>query len=79
MKGVLLFALLSSLATPRGLQAQAAGKFPPDSLVNVRVIPRHTPMMQVVGTMRNFSTDLGVRCQFCHVGNEGQPSRWRVR
>ena len=23
--------------------------------------------------MRNFSTNLGVRCQFCHVGREGQP------
>jgi len=23
--------------------------------------------------MRNFAGDLGVRCQFCHVGQEGQP------
>src|SRR2546423_8938595 len=29
--------------------------------------------MQVVGIMRNFASALGVRCQFCHVGQEGQP------
>lgn len=23
--------------------------------------------------MRNFTFDLGVRCQYCHVGEEGQP------
>ncbi len=51
---------------------QAPGKWPPDSLVNVRVIPKSTPVMQVVGQMRNITGDLGVRCQFCHVGEEGQ-------
>jgi hypothetical protein len=55
------------------LSAQVPGKFPPDSLVNTRVIPHSTPVIQVVGTMRNFAGDLGVRCQFCHVGREGQP------
>jgi len=29
--------------------------------------------MQVVGMMRNFAGALGVRCHFCHVGQEGQP------
>ena len=53
--------------------AQASGKWPPDSLVNVRVIPKSTPVVQVVGTMRNFAGNLGVRCQFCHVGEEGMP------
>ena len=53
--------------------AQATGKFPPDSLINTKVIPKSTPPIQVVGTMRNFAGDLGVRCQFCHVGREGQP------
>lgn len=55
------------------LPGQAPGKWPPDSLVNLRVIPKSTPVMQVVGMMRNITGDLGVRCQFCHVGEEGQP------
>ena len=53
--------------------AQAPGKWPPDSLINTKVIPKNTPPIQVVGTMRNFAGDLGVRCQFSHVGHEGQP------
>jgi len=53
--------------------SQAPGKWPPDSLVNVQVFPKSTPVMQLVGQMRNFTGDLGVRCQFCHVGEEGQP------
>jgi hypothetical protein len=53
--------------------AQPPGKFPPDSLINTKVIPHSTPVIEVVGTMRNFTSALGVRCQFCHVGREGQP------
>jgi hypothetical protein len=52
---------------------QAPGHWPPDSLINVKVIPKSTPVMQVVGMMRNFAGGLGVRCQFCHVGEEGMP------
>src|SRR5437867_13304607 len=55
------------------LAAQAPGHWPPDSLINVKVIPKNTPVMQVVGIMRNFTGALGVRCPFCHVGQEGQP------
>ena len=39
--------------------AQAPGKWPPDSLINTKVIPKTTPPIQVVGTMRNFAGDLG--------------------
>ncbi|MSR06559.1 MAG: c-type cytochrome [Gemmatimonadetes bacterium] len=62
---------LALFAAP--LPAQAPGKFPPDSLINVKVIPKGTPVVQVVGMMRNFTGGLGVRCQFCHVGEEGMP------
>jgi hypothetical protein len=66
-------ALLSLTALAPALLAQAAGRWPPDSLINTRVIPRNTPVTQVIGTMRNFTFALGVRCQFCHVGDEGMP------
>ena len=65
--------LLMLLAWPALGVAQAPGTWPPDSLINTQVIPRNTPVTQVIGMMRNFSSDLGVRCQFCHVGQEGQP------
>jgi hypothetical protein len=64
--------LLVVVPTTVGL-AQPSGKWPPDSLVNTQVIARSTPVIQVVGMMRTFAGDLGVRCQFCHVGEEGMP------
>jgi hypothetical protein len=65
--------LLALIAGAAPLAGQAPGKWPPDSLINTKVIPRSTPVMQVVGTMRNITGALGVRCQFCHVGEEGMP------
>jgi hypothetical protein len=53
--------------------AQAPGKWPPDSLINTRVIPKGTSTTQVWGTMRNFTTHLGVTCQYCHVGAADAP------
>jgi hypothetical protein len=68
-----LLIVSAALGAPAALSSQAPGKFPPDSLINVKVIPKNTPVMNVVGMMRNFAGSLGVRCQFCHVGQEGQP------
>jgi photosynthetic reaction center cytochrome c subunit len=67
-----LVAGLSVFAIPMVCVAQTSAKFPPDSLVNTRVIAHSTPVIQLIGTMRNFTFDLGVRCQYCHVGTEGQ-------
>jgi hypothetical protein len=68
-----LFAGLALFVLSASALAQTPRKFPPDSLVNTKVIPHSTPVQQVLGMMRNFTGDLGVRCQFCHVGEEGQP------
>jgi len=70
MKRLVLAA--ASLLAPQ-LAAQTPAKFPPDSLVNLRVIPRETPVLEVIGMMRNYTSWLGVRCQYCHVGEEGMP------
>jgi hypothetical protein len=61
------------LLAPPALFSQPPGRWPPDSLVNVQVFPRTTPVMEVIGAMRNATFALGVRCQFCHVGEEGMP------
>lgn len=64
---------LGLLACAGTLGAQAPGKWPPDSLINTKVFPHNTPVMQVVGAMRTITGALGVRCQYCHVGEEGMP------
>jgi len=68
-----LVSLLVVAPLARPAAAQAPGKFPPDSLVNTKVFPHNTPVTEVLGAMRNFTTALGVRCGFCHVGKEGAP------
>lgn len=64
----LLAALLATV-----VDAQAPARWPPDSLVNTRVISRTTPVTRVIGQMRDITGALGVRCQYCHVGEEGMP------
>jgi len=56
---------------PAALSAQA-GRFPPDTLRNIKVLPATMSVRDVVGVMRGFTSALGVRCPFCHVGQEGQ-------
>ncbi len=68
-----LLCALGLIASADWAAAQAPGRFPPDSLQNTKVIPRTTPVPVVIGRMRNFSADLGVRCTHCHVGEEGRP------
>jgi hypothetical protein len=65
--GVALFSLLVAMPV------QAQNRFPPDSVVNLKVLPRTMTPREVVNVMRGFSIALGVRCTHCHVGEEGQP------
>jgi hypothetical protein len=67
---VLLLALAAAAAAP---PVHAQRRFPPDSLVNTRIFARGTPVTTVIGTMRNITGWLGVRCQYCHIGEEGLP------
>ena len=40
---------------------------------NLKVLPQDISGQQLIGTMKFFSQSLGVRCTFCHVGEEGKP------
>jgi hypothetical protein len=53
--------------------ARAQGRFPPDSLVNVKFFPATMSVRELINRMRFFTFALGVRCQYCHIGQEGQP------
>jgi photosynthetic reaction center cytochrome c subunit len=53
--------------------ASAQGTFPPQSFSNLQVLPATSRADEIIGTMRDVTRALGVRCQFCHVGVEGQP------
>ena len=69
MLPLLVVACGLTLSTP----VLAQGKFPPDKFVNLEVLPKDSSPNVVVTAMKNFARGLGVRCQFCHVGEEGMP------
>lgn len=50
--------------------AATSAQWPPDSIVNLQVLPEDTPFRQLLGTMRGFAGGLGVRCIHCHVGDD---------
>lgn len=52
--------------------AQARAQIP-DQFTNLKMLPSDIDRRELIGTMRDFSSSLGVRCEFCHVG-EGGPS-----
>lgn len=69
----LLTTTLLAAAGTKTVTAQAPGRWPPDSLINTQVIARTTPVIEVVGMMRNVAVGLGVRCEYCHVGRADLP------
>jgi len=40
----------------------------PDKFTNLKVLPKDISKRELVDIMRSFSHSLGVRCNFCHVG-----------
>jgi tetratricopeptide (TPR) repeat protein len=60
----ILIVVLSPLAVASEGQA-------PDKFTNLRYFPKTISRQELIGNMRGFSFSLGVRCQFCHVGKEG--------
>lgn len=69
MRAIVTVVALLLIATPSGAQ----NTFPPASFKNLQVLPKDSPARVVVGTMKGFAMNLGVRCQFCHVGKEDLP------
>jgi tetratricopeptide (TPR) repeat protein len=45
----------------------------PERAKNLKVLPKNTPKEKLQATMIGYTRALGVRCPFCHVGEEGKP------
>jgi hypothetical protein len=71
--------ILVGLPAPAVSQPPPGGAPPPggpahsDTLRNLKVLPKTMTRREVIGVMRGFSSGLGVRCQYCHKGEEGKP------
>jgi hypothetical protein len=71
MRRVVLFGVLATLlvAGERTVTAQGTQQ----KFSNLLVFPADTPSDVLMAAMKNFTRALGVRCPFCHVGEEGMP------
>lgn len=73
MKGRLVCAFALPFLALTVSSAGAQKPFPPEKTENLQVFPKDIPVRALVDTMRSFTAALGVRCTYCHVGNEGEP------
>lgn len=71
-----LAAVVAAVLTAIGTAVPGAAQIP-ETYENLQVLPEGISRDSLVAVMRGFSLDLGVRCHYCHVGQEGQPfSEW---
>lgn len=68
-----LVLMLAGALCPAPAAGAQGNTFPPSSFRNLQVLPKDATPAVVVGTMKRFANNLGVRCQFCHIGEEGLP------
>jgi photosynthetic reaction center cytochrome c subunit len=70
---------LTASAAAFGVSVAVAQAAPPNLAFanpphkNLKILPQDISGPQLLGTMKFFAQSLGVRCQFCHVGEEGKP------
>jgi tetratricopeptide (TPR) repeat protein len=64
------FPLLLLLSGAAILEASLASAQIPDTYKNLQVLPKDISKTEIVRTMRQWATELGVRCHHCHVGPE---------
>lgn len=69
MKRLLYVALAFTLGT---LIATTTPAQIPDTYTNLKVLPKDIKKAQLMQHMKTFSKALGVRCHFCHKGEEGK-------
>lgn len=65
-------ALTTAFVLMVALTAPGVAQWPPE-VKNLQYFPADTDVRELLQTMRGFAFGLGVRCQYCHVGEEGQP------
>jgi hypothetical protein len=62
--------LLTSL-TLTAARATSAPDQIPRTFTNLQVLPKDIPPGDLIGVMKGYAINLGVRCQYCHIGEEG--------
>ena len=69
MRRLSVLLIVVVLAAGSQLDAQDTAR----KYTNLQVFPPDTSQDVLIAAMKNFTRALGVRCPFCHVGEEGMP------
>ena len=72
MKRLLLIALAFTLGTLVATATFTSAQIP-DTYTNLKLLPKDIEKQQLMQAMRGFNKALGVKCFFCHKGEQGQP------
>lgn len=67
-----LLLILATALAASGARAQTHWSWP-EKGKNLKVLPKNTSPEQLQAAMTGFTRSLGVRCSYCHVGEEGKP------
>src|SRR3982750_1902199 len=69
-----LFGLsVAAAQTPPPLPAPSFASFAVPPYKNLKIFPADVTREQLLSNMKFFAQSLGVRCTYCHVGEEGKP------
>ena len=68
---LLMSLLLATIVTLAAAQPGPGGQ--DQKAENLKVLPEDMPLPEVRRVMQGFTRALGVRCLYCHVGEEGKP------
>jgi tetratricopeptide (TPR) repeat protein len=68
----LFFSAAAALQISAAAAAQDAWTWP-EKMKNAQAFPKDFPSAKLQAVMKGFTRALGVRCVYCHVGEEGKP------
>ena len=70
--GLLAISVAAAQAPSKSSASHAAPHAVPP-YKNLKVLPKTISRAQLLSTMKSFSQSLGVRCTYCHVGEDNEP------
>ncbi len=73
MKPVYVVRCVVSVVVLATMVSVAKAEWPPKKLENLQVLPEDTKPSELLDMMGGFTRALGVRCAYCHVGDETLP------
>ncbi len=68
-----IYSMILALCAILLLNIQGAQAQIPDKFENLKIYPKDISKQDLIGDMRTFALGLGVRCSYCHVGDESKP------